>query len=126
MPLRPGNAFFDTTDNPHLWIVVAGPDAEGNLILVSLTSVKGRDDRTTVCQAGEHLFIERESVVAYKYATYVEAATVESAVKEGRFQARDDCSPELLEKIAGGLLKSDSTPLGVQNAYVDILRANTA
>lgn len=121
--MLPGNTFLDTTDNPHLWIVVAGPDANGQIIFVSLTSMKGRDDRTTICGQGDHPFIERATVVAYKYAMAVDVTDLEAGVKKGSFVAREDCSAAFLKRIADGLLVSLSTPIGVANAYVDILRA---
>jgi hypothetical protein len=119
----PGNTFLDTTDNPHLWIVVDGPDAEGKVIIVNVTSLKGRDDRTTPCRSGDHAFIHTDSVIAYKYATHTEVKAIEAGLKDGTFLSRDNCSKEFLKKVADGVLRSDSTPLGVANAYVDILRS---
>jgi hypothetical protein len=93
-----------------------------SVILVNLTSLKGRDDRTTLCRIGEHPFIDRPSAVAYKYAMYVEVKAIEEALANGGFVRRENCSAEFLKKIADGLLRSDSTPLRIANAYVNILR----
>ena len=123
MAVHAGNTFLDTTDNPHLWIVVAGPDLENKVIIVSLTSLKGRDDRTTICEIHEHPFITKRSGVAYKHADHVDVETLEASLKEGVFKARDDCSGALLKKIADGIMESNSTPLGIQNVYARILRA---
>lgn len=122
MPVQTGNTFLDTTNNPHLWIVVAGPDLENKVIIVSLTSLKGRDDCTTICETREHPFITKRSGVAYKHADRVDAEILEAGLKDGTFKAREDCSRALLKKIADGIMKSNSTPLGIQNAYVLILR----
>lgn len=122
MAVQPGNTFLDTSDNPHLWIVVAGPDANNSVILVNLTSLKGRDDRTTLCGTGDHPFITRPSAVAYKYADHVQVKNIEEALVNGKFIRREDCSAEFLRRIVDGLLRSNSTPLRIANAYVDVLR----
>lgn len=123
MSIQPGNTFLDTSDTPHLWIVVAGPDAASRVILLSFTSVKGRDDRTTVRDVGEHPFLTRQSVIAYKYPMYVEIIEFEQLIAHGSFVCREDCSPALLKRVAAGILKSQSMPTGIANAYVAMLWA---
>ena len=122
MAVKLGDTFLDKTDNPHLWIVAAGPSEDNCVILVNLTSMKGRDDRTTICQIGDHPFISRTSCIAYKYAVLTEVSSIELALAEGKFSPRDDCSPQFLKKVAGGLLESLSTPNRIQNAYALMLR----
>jgi len=45
--------FEHTGPQPHLWIQVTEPDAEGRAILVSVTTLREGKDQTVVLQPGD-------------------------------------------------------------------------
>jgi hypothetical protein len=125
VPLKRGNTYFDRGVNGHLWIILAGPDNDGVVVVVSITTRRAKSDLTTICAAGDHPFIERASVVAYSYAQELVATEIECNIKTGVFQLREDCSDALLDRIAKGLIASNRASLRVQNTFVRITKEGT-
>lgn len=98
----------------HLFTVVIDPvilpHAGGHpiVVLVNFTSIRDNAPYEDACvvQAGEHPFIRHRSYVTYRYARIESVERIKDLLKKGVFVEKEPCSPELLEKILQGALKS--------------------
>lgn len=91
----------------HLWVVAGGPIHDPpQVVLVSLSSAREGSDRTTVLRPGEHPFVRHETVVFYQDARVVMVHQLEKLLEAGVAKEREPCSPEPLERIQQGCLKS--------------------
>lgn len=91
----------------HLWVVACGPVHDPpQVVLVSLSSAREGSDRTTVLQRGDHPFVRHETVVFYQDARVVMVHQLEKLLAAEVARTREGCSPELLQRIQDGCLKS--------------------
>ncbi len=102
----------------HLFAIAVGPKAldgygtQPHVIMVSVTTVKPQfpHDPACVIRAGEHPFVTHDSYVYYRDPRVESVAHVQNMVDNAVWQAREPCSPELLQKIRAGLLASTRVP----------------
>jgi len=82
-------------------------------ICVNVTTKQSYSDPTLILQPGEHPFINRESVVYYAGAAWLDMAALNVAIAVGLgnlpCHQRESCAPEMLKKIRCGLLRSPFT-----------------
>ena len=96
---------------PHLWIVLTEPEGyPPEVVIVNLTTRKPDSDTTLTLNAGDHPFIEHETVVYYADARLAKAGGIEQIVKYAGYGFHDDCSSDLLKRVRRGLLDSRYTP----------------
>jgi hypothetical protein len=111
--LTVGFSFLDLTPgvSSHLWFVCTRPDQDGEVAIVSITSTK-EWTKDFICQlvAGEHPFIQHDSVAAYQLAKLLTAATIEARIKRLDFQPKEPGEPELMQRLREGAIVSDYTP----------------
>ena len=122
--LECGDTFLtgdDDDEGYHLWIVLT-PPSEGEVVTVSVTTLRKRSEKLVVLQAGDHPFIEHPSVVAYAYARIRTVQTIETAIVNGTAKKREPASRALLKKVRAGLVDSDFTPNGVRHFYNDVMQ----
>jgi hypothetical protein len=122
--LECGDTFLtgdDDDEGYHLWIVLT-PPSEGEVVTVSVTTLRKRSEKLVVLQAGEHPFIGHPSVVAYAYARIRTVQTIETAIVNGTAKKREPVSRALLKKVRAGLVDSDFTPNGVRHFYNDVMQ----
>ncbi|MBI1792409.1 MAG: hypothetical protein HYR60_33215 [Acidobacteria bacterium] len=121
--MQPGDTFFiPTPDNPirHLWIVLTEVDAEGKACCVNITGMGDHiADTTVVLEVGDHPFIEKQSVALFSKAARLDVARIEAEIDNPatrtnwkRFAC---CTPELLERVRRGLLKSKYTKRAIKD-----------
>jgi hypothetical protein len=110
-------AFEYTRGLPHLWIVVAGPDLQGRIILVSVTTLRSWRDQTMILQPGDHPYVRHPSVIFYKFAMESNAGTLQQWIDTGRADPQAACSAELLKLIQQGITASKSTPIGILKLF---------
>jgi hypothetical protein len=112
----------DTFVTEHLWFVLSDPDANGEVVCVSLTSHENHEDGTTICRRGEHPFITHDSIVLYASARRMQVAAIEAAINAtiGRVRRDARCSDELLERIRRGAIQSVFTPNGIKKACMSL------
>jgi hypothetical protein len=103
-------------DTLHLWIVLT-PPSEGEVVTVSVTTKRRRSETLVELHPGDHPFIVHDSVIAYSYARIRTVEGIEIAVASGAAKLREPVSPDLLKRVANGLIESDFTPNGVRNFY---------
>jgi hypothetical protein len=107
-----GQAFlFDLRNEPaHLWVIVSDPDADGNCLIVSLTSFKGCSDRTVVLNAGEHPFIKWPTCVAYAFSDLITEDQLANYVSLGHAKMHVfPLKEEIVKLVFDGFLASPFT-----------------
>ena len=108
----------------HLFVVVTERDPGGRVLIINFETRKRITDDTVIIKAGEHPFVTHETSVRYKSARIVDADLLINKVKTGIVESREPCSPELLEKIRLGIMKSPHTSNEVRDFYDDIIWGN--
>lgn len=98
----------------HLWVVASLPDADGAVVMLSLTTHRPRCDENCVIEPGEHPFVIRKTVIAYEKALVFDAAT--QARAERLCHRHPPVSAELLARIQQGACASDLTPQKIAKA----------
>ncbi len=99
----------------HLFALMLDPvkiDGHGPQPQVLLACVVSKKESLTsfedlcVIAPGEHPFIKHESYVDYRHTRLESAEHIQKCVEQGTFVAKEPCSPELLQRIIEGALKS--------------------
>jgi len=100
----------------HLWILIT-PPTEGEVVIVSVTTMRKRSETLVVLRKGDHPFIDHDSVVAYSYSQVKTVEDIEAAIENGTAKKREPASAELMRRVRAGLIDSDFTPNGVRHFY---------
>lgn len=89
-------------------VVVAGYGSQPRVLLAGLTSIKAgcTFDDACILKAGEHPFITHDSYVEYRFARWDTAEHIGDLVQSGVFSKKEPCSPDLLQKVVNGALRS--------------------
>jgi hypothetical protein len=106
----------DEYEDYHLNVVLTPPN-EGELITVSITTLRRLSERLVTLQPGDHPFITRPSAVAYSFARIRRVVDIEAALEADNAKAREPATGALLAKIQAGLLESEHTPHGIKQLY---------
>jgi hypothetical protein len=101
---------FEHVPTPHLWILAAGPFADGQVVLVSITTLRRGKDQTVVLQPGDHPFVQHPSCVFYQDAMIVQAARLEEWIAGEIATPLAPCSAKLLKLVCDGFGASEFTP----------------
>src|ERR1700674_5790045 len=107
--LNCGDTFYagDTEDDePHLSVIITPPD-EGEVVTVTVTTLRLRSEKLVRLNKADHPFIRHESVIAYSYSRIRAVDEIESAIQSGNATLREPVTPELLKRIRMGLRDSD-------------------
>lgn len=107
----------------HLHVVLTPPSLADEVITVSISTRRRWSEPLVCLQKGEHPWISRESVVAYRYAAIRTCAAIEAAVAAGIARPKEPASAELIRKILAGLIDSDFTPPVVLAYYKGITQS---
>ena len=111
--MKLGDTFFAG----HLWIVCSNQTADGSVVIFNVTSLRSDSDRNCIVQPGDHPAVSHDSVIAYEYGRILTKA------EQGRLEGsslfagmrREPATPELLTRIQKGALRSDQTPIEIQD-----------
>lgn len=116
--MRPGDTYIRAGNHiktdPHLWIVISDPSKNTSLVTVNVTSQGIDKDQACVLNAGEHRFIEHESVIMYAGARLPLESMILEAIRNGMLRKHDQVSNAILGRIQAGAAKSDKLPLGAK------------
>src|SRR5258708_10421215 len=99
-----------TQSIPHLWVVVTNPDERGQLLIVSITTLRHNVDQTVVLQRGDHPFVRHQSSVFFGDSMIVSEERLEQWRLAGVASAEEPCRADILRLIQDGVLVSDYTP----------------
>jgi hypothetical protein len=112
----------DEEEKLHLHIVLTPPTADGEIVVVSLTTRRRYSETLVILREGDHPFIQHESVIAFTYSEITSVTRIQQAIASGKARKREPLSMELLRRIQTGLLDSDFTPNGVRQFVRDVLK----
>lgn len=120
--LKVGDAFLLPTppNGNHLFIAIATTSC-GKYLCVNITTLQSNSSDTSCILKpglGVPSFITRPSVVAYKYARDIDAATISSLIASNQCIRKGFCSQDTLNAIQQGALASRRLP----NKYKQIVR----
>jgi hypothetical protein len=98
------NDIVNNTDRKHLRIVISDPDVDGNVLIVSLSSIKPHryHDPSCVLEQENHSFIKHLSYINYKFAEEMICAEIVNDRFKGRVILKENVSDEVLERIQNG------------------------
>ncbi len=93
--------FAEDAGGGHLYLVIV-PRSVPETIVVSLTTQTPEKDQSCVLDVGDHPFIKHPTCVEYARARVVSWERLEEGFAVGRFDRREDASPETMLKIWEG------------------------
>jgi hypothetical protein len=109
MPSYPGG-------REHLWVVITEPSGRPPEVVIASFSTDYPDkDQTVKLGPDAHPFITRNTIVFYPDATIILVEEIVARVNNKYASFHDDCSEDLLETVAQGLLNSPFTPRRVKS-----------
>jgi hypothetical protein len=104
----------------HLWVVASLPNAKGEIAFLNFTSRRQNSDLNCVIKPGEHPFVAQETVIAYERGQLLGVNEQAHVLANPTIcPPRKPVSPQLLERIQNGALKSDLTPEKIKDAIRD-------
>lgn len=113
IPIRRATVLYPSgpTNDPdrlHLAIIMTDPDESGEVILVTVSSIRDGipHDDACILNPGDHGFIRRPSYVEYRFAQFVEAEKLNNGVRSGAMQAMDMLDEQVFKRVSEGLLQS--------------------
>jgi hypothetical protein len=118
--LNVGDTFLDPGRGVewHLYVVVA-KTVGGEVLAFNLTSHSPGCDESCVIEPGEHPYVTRRSVIAYRMTQTFPELELDDSLRNGTRRAHERASDALVRKIQRGGLASDKT----KNGYKEILIA---
>ena len=119
--MNPGDTFFESGKEGHLWMVLTAEASDGTIALANLTThdLNRRrlcSEQCMIVHPGEHPFVRRDSCVYLDGAYLGNAHWVQQGIDSGINHAWDPLTPQLLERIRREALASLLTPPEVREA----------
>lgn len=110
-------------DMRHLFFILTTADADKNHLLANISTWRQNTffDDTCVLRQGDHDFIRAKSFVEYRFAKIQASAEIKKKVDAGEFIYKPPPSPDVLQKICDGVIKSPHTRLNIKNYYAQSL-----
>ncbi|GBF27414.1 hypothetical protein MnTg02_02467 [bacterium MnTg02] len=106
----PGTGPAHDSGRGHLFIVLTSPDAQEEVLCVSISSVYVKCDETCVLSKGDHDFIKHDSFVFYALTKKYTVKHLRDRVNDGDVTYKGLISEEIYETICDGLLDSRLSP----------------
>jgi len=111
--MKAGDTFLYPLPNEHLWIVLTNPDANGEVLVVNITTVRSADkdsiDMTVTLNPKDHPFVKDLSYVYYRAAMTKQVSELQAEEKANRLRIKECCSPEVLKLVQMGVGASEHT-----------------
>jgi len=116
--MKVGETFIDvgSASTPHLWCICTEPNADDEVVVVSVTTVRPNVETTCVLQPGDHPFVRHESAAAYRFAELVSVRELLRLRGQQRHRRHADADSSLVQRIRAGALQSPMTPNKVKKA----------
>lgn len=115
--MKAGDTFLYPLPQEHLWVAVTNPNADGEVLIVNITTVRNDIDRTVILRAKEHPFLTKPSYVYYREAMIKQVSELEGEEKALRLKKHADCAKELLGLICAGISASEHTRPAILKFY---------
>jgi len=113
-----GDTFmFDDDDDVtgHLHIIITKPNDKGEVVTVSVTSLRRHSETIVTLNTGDHSRIKHPSVIAFTYSKIRTVAQIEALIKNHDAQKQPAMDEKILERCRKGALESDHTPNDVRS-----------
>ena len=110
-------------DKNHLHIICNDPCANGQVLLVSISSVNPNSipDETCFLNAGDHRFIKHKSFVKYSKSRLYYADNLLSGLNASKFKLYDPVVEYIFLKIKHGIIRSIHTPRKIKQYAVSVM-----
>ena len=106
----PSGTYHDP-DRRHLFVICTDPDADGKVLLVSITSwTNDLCDATCVLDAGCHEFIKHKSWAYYRKPRIELVESLIAGVKEDILVPKECLNEDDFARLCKGILTSRHTP----------------
>lgn len=114
-------------DHNHLFTIALGPavlpdyGGQEHVVMVSVTSIRADfpHDPACVLMPGDHVFLIRDSYVYYREPRVESVRHVSKMVASGIWQAHENCSKEVLDKIIDGFEYSKRVPRHIRALFTE-------
>jgi len=98
-------------NNRHLFIVCNDTDADGNNLIVSVSTYSNpRCDGTCILETHEHDWLRHQSYVFYRKIRIEAADALERGILEGSILQQADMNQQVFLKVINGICRSPQTP----------------
>lgn len=104
----------------HLHIVIAEPNQQGELVLVSVTTRRAKSDTMVCLDVGDHPFITQPSVITYAYSKILTVTKLAAMIASGDATPKEKASEQLVARAQRGMLETDRAPREVQQLFRSI------
>ncbi len=106
-------------DRMHLFILLTQPQADGRVLLTTVSSVpRGLPhDGTCLLYRGDHPFIRHDSYVFYARSRIEAQSALLNGVNQGVFEAREAMEETLFARVCQGLTASRFTAPAIKTFY---------
>lgn len=103
-----GDTYLVVHPYNHLYVVCSDPAVDSTqVVLVSFTTFKPKEETCCTVQAGEHPFIKHRSCIRYKDARLTTVEGLIKLLELSLMDRRESVSAELLLRIRAGASQSD-------------------
>ena len=88
----------------HLYIVISDPDEDGNVLVVSINTLRreSRQDKSCVLDRNDHDFIKNKSIVRYDKVVIVSQILLVKMSLKGLIVMKEDLRKAVLKRIQKG------------------------
>ncbi len=117
---RKGTMLVPSGPTDHLFIVCNDTCELGLNLLVNISSVFERCDKTCILDVGDHPFVKRPSFVFYARAGIYRATALRHGFESGKIRPKDDLSEQVFIRVANGITVSPDTPQNVVRYYTQL------
>jgi hypothetical protein len=105
----------------HLHFIIAACNKDNRVLIIPVDSLRAKADRTTILQPGDHPFITHLSFMNYSQAKIVPLNHLNTLITEHKAKEDSPLDQAILDRIRNGVCRSDRTPDGVKDFYLDVL-----
>jgi hypothetical protein len=115
-----GDTFiFEDEDDvePHLHIVITEPTSTGEVITVSVTTRHKTSDAMVPLEIGDHPYIKRPSVLAFRYAKVRTITEIDKVIDNRDATKREPMDEKFLRRARSALTESEFTSYEVVEFY---------
>ncbi len=122
MVIKPGLCFLDSTvpgQKRHLHVVLTGPNANNEVVVVSITTRRGKSDCTTILKSGEHPFIKHDSVIAYSAAKIYSIKHLETVLSLESYVIEEDMDKVVLKRIQDDAANARHMTRSIRNTWYE-------
>ena len=106
-----GDTFLVVPPYNHLYVVCSDPVVDSTqVLLISVTTFRPKEETCCIVAAGEHPFIKHRSCIRYKDAIIASVEDLIKLLNGSKMTKREPVSGDLLARIRKGACESDYLP----------------